>query len=291
MRPDLKSVLMGLLVTFLWSSSYIFIKFGLDELSPFFFAAVRYSLASTILLLASFIKRKKIFLNSKWSLYFVVVGFLGYTVAQGFQFVGLSLLPAVTVTFLLNFNAFFVLILGIIFLKEKPSKIQYIGFPLALLGAYTYFQESLAFTNPLGILVICLSGLAWASYMVLVRYLQRMKEVNSMGLTMISMGLGALGLLIISFFLEGFQPISSKGWLIIIWLSTINTAFAFYVWNHILKSIPAYRLSILQNTMLVQIGLLSVFFLDEVITVNMILGILLVLSGVILVQMKAKSKK
>ncbi len=37
--------------------------------------------------------------------------------------------------------------------------------------------------------------------------------------------------------------------------------------------------------------LLSVFFLDEVITVNMILGILLVLSGVILVQMKAKSKK
>lgn len=291
MRPDLKSVLMGLLVTFLWSSSYIFIKFGLDELSPFFFAAVRYSLASTILLLASFIKRKKIFLNSKLSLYFVVVGFLGYTVAQGFQFVGLSLLPAVTVTFLLNFNAFFVLILGLIFLKEKPSKIQYIGFPLAFLGAYTYFQESLAFTNPLGILVICLSGLAWASYMVLVRYLQRTKKVNSMGLTMISMGLGALGLLIISFFLEGFQPISSKGWLIIIWLSTINTAFAFYMWNHILKSIPAYRLSILQNTMLVQIGLLSVFFLDEVITVNMILGILLVLSGVILVQMKAKSKK
>ncbi len=230
-------------------------------------------------------------MNSKLSLYFVVVGFLGYTVAQGFQFVGLSLLPAVTVTFLLNFNAFFVLILGLIFLKEKPSKIQYIGFPLALLGAYTYFQESLAFTNPLGILVICLSGLAWASYMVLVRYLQRTKKVNSMGLTMISMGLGALGLLIISFFLEGFQPISSKGWLIIIWLSTINTAFAFYMWNHILKSIPAYRLSILQNTMLVQIGLLSVFFLDEVITVNMILGILLVLSGVILVQMKTKSKK
>jgi drug/metabolite transporter (DMT)-like permease len=63
------------------------------------------------------------------------------------------------------------------------------------------------------------------------------------------------------------------------------------MWNHILKSIPAYRLSILQNTMLVQIGLLSVFFLDEVITVNMILGILLVLSGVILVQMKTKSKK
>ena len=291
MRPDLKSVLMGLLVTFLWSSSYTFIKFGLDELSPLFFAAVRYSLASTILLLASFIKRKKIFLKSKWSLCFVVVGFLGYSVAQGFQFVGLSLLLAVTVTFLLNFNAFFVLILGLIFLKEKPSKIQYIGFPLALLGAYTYFQESLAFTNPLGILVICLSGLAWASYMVLVRYLQRMKKVNSMGLTMISMGLGALGLLIISFFLEGFQPISSKGWLIIIWLSTINTAFAFYMWNHILKSIPAYRLSILQNTMLVQIGLLSVFFLDEVITVNMILGILLVLSGVILVQMKTKSKK
>jgi len=219
------------------------------------------------------------------------VGFLGYTVAQGFQFVCLSLLPAVTVTFLLNFNAFSVLTLGLIFLKEKPSKIQYIGFPLALLGAYTYFQESLAFTNPLGILIVLLSGVAWASYMVLVRYLRRMKKVNSMDLTTISMGLGALGLLILSFFLEGFQPISSEGWLIIIWLSTINTAFAFYIWNHILKYIPAFRLSILQNTMLVQIGLLSVFFLGEVITVNMALGILLVLSRVILVQMKTKSKQ
>jgi drug/metabolite transporter (DMT)-like permease len=282
---------MGLLVTFLWSSSYIFIKFGLDELSPFFFAAVRYSLASMILLMASFTKRKKIFFNTNWSLSFIVVGFLGYTVAQGFQFVGLSLLPAVTVTFLLNFNAFFVLILGLIFLKEKPSKIQYIGFPLALLGAYTYFQESIAFTNPLGILIVLLSGVGWASYMVLMRYLQRMKKANSMDLTMISMGVGALGLLILSFFLEGFQPISSEGLLIIVWLSTINTAFAFYMWNHILKSIPAFRLSILQNTMLIQIGVLSVFFLGEVITVNMILGILLVLSGVILVQTKTKSKQ
>jgi drug/metabolite transporter (DMT)-like permease len=288
MRPDLKPVLMGLLVTFLWSSSFIFIKFGLDELSPFFFAAVRYSLASMILLIASFTRRKKIVLNSKWSLYFIVVGLLGYTVAQGFQFVGLSLLPAVTVTFLLNFNAFFALILGLIFLKEKPSKIQYLGLPLALLGAYTYFQESLAFTNSLGILIVLLSGVAWASNMVLVRYLQRIKKSDSMDLTMISMGVGALGLLGLSFFLEGFQPISSEGLLIIVWLSTINTAFAFYMWNHILKFLPAFRLSILQNTMLVQIGLLSVFFLGEVITISMILGILLVLLGVILVQMKTK---
>jgi probable blue pigment (indigoidine) exporter len=109
-----------------------------------------------------------------------------------------------------------------------------------------------------------------------------------MDLTMISMGVGALGLLGLSFFLEGFQPISSEGLLIIVWLSTINTAFAFYMWNHILKFLPAFRLSILQNTMLVQIGLLSVFFLGEVITISMILGILLVLLGVILVQMKTK---
>jgi drug/metabolite transporter (DMT)-like permease len=43
--------------------------------------------------------------------------------------------------------------------------------------------------------------------------------------------------------------------------------------------------------MLIQIGVLSVYFLGEVITVNMILGILLVLSGVILVQTKTKSKQ
>jgi len=290
MRPDVLPILEGLFVTFLWSSSYILIKIGLTELSPFFFAAVRYSLASIILLMVSLAKGGKPRMEGKRLSYLVVAGLLGYTMAQGLQFVGLSLLPAVTVTFLLNFTAFFTLILGIILLREWPSKTQCAGFPLAFLGAYAYFHEFLAFTNPLGIFIVLLSGLAWASYMILIRRLQRVREMSSLELTTISMVVGSLGLLFLAFFLEGLQPIGLGGGLIIVWLSIVNTAFAFYTWNHVLKSISAFRLSILQNTMLVQIGLLSGLFLGDVITLSMSLGIFLVLSGVFLVQMNANPK-
>jgi drug/metabolite transporter (DMT)-like permease len=39
----------AILVTFLWSSSFVLIKFGLLEIPPFLFAALRYTLAFIVL--------------------------------------------------------------------------------------------------------------------------------------------------------------------------------------------------------------------------------------------------
>ena len=41
----------ALLVTFLWSTSYILIKIGLRELNPIAFTAYRYVLASVVLII------------------------------------------------------------------------------------------------------------------------------------------------------------------------------------------------------------------------------------------------
>jgi drug/metabolite transporter (DMT)-like permease len=51
----------------------------------------------------------------------VIAGLDGYTVAQGFQFVGLFYLPAVTTSVLLNFNPIFVLVIGVVLLGEGAS--------------------------------------------------------------------------------------------------------------------------------------------------------------------------
>ncbi len=44
----------ALLVTFLWSTSYVLIKIGLREINPLAFAAYRYEIASIILILPVF---------------------------------------------------------------------------------------------------------------------------------------------------------------------------------------------------------------------------------------------
>jgi drug/metabolite transporter (DMT)-like permease len=59
---------------------------------------------------------------------------------------------------------------------------------------------------------------------------------------------------------------------------------AFLLWNHALKFIRPYELSIIQNSMLVQIAILAWFFLGEPLTSVILGGVVLVIIGILLVQ-------
>jgi len=73
--------------------------------------------------------------------------------------------------------------------------------------------------------------------------------------------------------------------IIVLWLSVVNTALAFALWNHAFKILKAFELSVLQNTMLIQISILSWIFLNEKLTPMRILGMAVVLVGVLMVQL------
>jgi len=262
-------------------------------MSPLGFAAIRYSLASVTLFTMGMMRQvhgEGLKLNSQEWLRLFVAGVAGYAVAQGLQFVGLYYLPAVTTTFLLNFTPLFVLLLGALFLGETPTKIQATGLAIALMGAYVYFLTPILASEVVGVLIVLASGLGWAVYMIMVRGFQRVGKIGTFRLTTITMGFGAAILLVSALVLEGLPSTDLSGFLIIVWLSLVNTAFAFYLWNHTLRSLKAYELSMLQNTMLIQIALLASIFLGEQLTTNKILGIILVLTGVTLVQIRVNRR-
>ena len=54
---NLKAVLLAILVTFLWSTSFIIIKWGLAEIPPLTFAGLRYFIAFLCLLPSAFSKK------------------------------------------------------------------------------------------------------------------------------------------------------------------------------------------------------------------------------------------
>ena len=282
----------SLIVTFLWSTSYVLIKIGLSDVSPFLFAAERYALAFIFLGLVDLSLRKRsgkrtVSRGSKITILFVA-GICGYTLAQGFQFLGLAYLPAVTTSFLFNFTPVFVLILGILFLHEQASRLQLIGLGVAFAGAFLFFSDRISLKGePLGVPIVIIGGIAWAVYMVLIRRLQRIEWMGSLRLTLITMGIGTGGLVIFASAFESFKPVSLEGLIIILWLSIVNTALAFLVWTHVLRSIRPYELSVIQNSMLVQIAILAWFFLGESLTAIMVVGVVLVIAGVLLVQIPA----
>ncbi|MCW4035654.1 MAG: DMT family transporter [Candidatus Bathyarchaeota archaeon] len=286
-RDRLIGLLEACLVTFLWSSSYVLVKIGLTQLTPLTLVSLRYVVASVFLVPFALSRGEApILADRKTILKMVFLGLFGYTIAQGLQCVGLFYLPAVSVTFILNFTPVIVLILGVVFLKEYPTVLQLGGMGLVLLGAYLFFSAPLSGSSLLGVLITLISGIGWAIYLVSVRLLFVNEKLNPLGLTAFSMGLGTIALSLAAYYIEGLSDISLTSWAIIVWLGVVNTALAFFLWNHALQRLEAFEISVLQNTMLVQIAILSWIFLGEQLTVMKVIPMALVFVGALIVQLR-----
>src|SRR5512137_3001552 len=125
--PKVNATLQALLVTFLWSSSYILTKLGLIDVQPLTLVGLRYLVASLILLPVALMKGEHRKVSRETLLRLGALGILGYTVAQGFQCLGLYYLPSITVTLILNFTPVLVILLNLIFKGESPNKSQISG--------------------------------------------------------------------------------------------------------------------------------------------------------------------
>ena len=288
-RGRFLGVVEALIVTFLWSSSYILVKIGLNQIQipPLTLVALRYIVASAVLIPLALRKGCSSMLgDSKILTRIAILGLTGYTIAQGFQCLGLFYLPAVSVTFILNFTPVFVLVMGVFALDERPTKIQLGGMALVLVGAYLFFNDPLSGSNLVGVLITLISGLGWASYMVYSRYTFVREDFDLLGLTAFSMGAGTLILVAAALVFEGVSSVPLSGWGIIAWLGVVNTALAFFLWNHTLRRLAAFETSVLQNTMLIQIAVLSWLFLGEQFTSMKLVAMVLVFFGVLIVQLK-----
>jgi drug/metabolite transporter (DMT)-like permease len=288
-RGRLLGVLEALLVTFLWSSSYVLVKIGLDQIQipPLTLVALRYAVASAVLIPLALRRGGSSMLGDpKFLARIAILGLTGYSVAQGLQCLGLFYLPAVSVTFILNFTPVFVLVMGVFGLGERPTNVQLGGMALVLVGAYLFFNDPLSGSSLMGVLITLISGLGWASYMVYSRYTFVREEFDLLGITAFSMGAGTLILVVAALVFEGVSSVPPSGWGIIAWLGVVNTALAFFLWNHALRRLEAFETSILQNTMLIQIAILSWVFLGERLTGMKLVAMAMVFLGVLTVQLR-----
>ena len=211
------------------------------------------------------------------------------------MFMGLNLVPAVTVSLWLNFTPLIVAIMAIFFLREYPTILQWGGAVLFVIGILTYFFPiSLSESQGLGLIVMTVGVLANSSSSVLGRDINRSGKVNPLVVTVISMGIGSTVLLAAGIIIQGLPSISTQNLLYLLWLAVINTALAFVIWNYTLRTLTAMESSIINGTMLIQIAILAWIFLGEGITLQEITGMAVAIVGAVLVQIKVntvRSKK
>ncbi|MDF1540196.1 MAG: EamA family transporter [Candidatus Thorarchaeota archaeon] len=288
-RHYYKAVAQALLVTVLWASSWVIIKFGLEEIPPLTFAGLRYTIASAILmaLIIGRTETKHLLQNANRRQIIVLAGYglVFVAITQGSQFVGLDLLPAISVSLLLNLTPLIVLFLGIILLKEIPSRGQF-GLILIGIGGVLLYFYPLEFggLQLLGVIVVLIGVVSNAFSSIIGRAINKKKEFTPIVVTGVSMLFGSLVLLFSAFLVEGIQTISLLSWFYILWLSVVNTAIAFTIWNRAMRTLRAVNITIINGTMLPQIVILSIIFLGEIPTVLDWIGLLLIALSALLVQ-------
>ena len=290
MKPHAIAVLQALFVVFLWATSWVFVKIGLQNIPPVTFAGLRYFLAFLCLLVVLRFNRSRSELKeltrSDW-LRFILLGILLYAGTQGAVFVALAYLPAVTVNLLWSFSSVVIALLGAALLSERPRAVQWLGMGLAVLGAVIYFYPvDIPQNQTLGLVVAFVGVLANAFASILGRDINRLSRHSPLVITVISMGVGSVLLLVGGMAVEPDPTLDLRSWGIVLWLALVNTAFAFTLWNHTLRTLTAMESGIINGTMLIWVAIFAVIFLGETITAKEAAGLIAASLGTIVVQVR-----
>ena len=291
----LQAILLGVLITIIWSTSWVLIKIGLKDIPALTFAGLRYVLAAVLLVPLLFRKdlRKQVksFSLRQWGI-MIIYGFTLYFVAQGGQYGGLAYLPSVTVVLILNLTSLFVALLSNVMLKEKLSRLQWTGVLLNLVGVLVYFNPFKPVEGHwLGWLFAFLSLAGNTVGSLLGRHINRESEVHPIVITGVSMLIGSVIMLVTGIAWQGLPPLSMQSIWIIVILAVINTAVCFTLWNYIQRTLQATETSIINNTMIVYVAILAWIFMGEKQTVVGIIGLVLAMGGAMLVQLKRKPRQ
>jgi drug/metabolite transporter (DMT)-like permease len=281
-----RAVVLAVVVTFLWSSSWVMVRWAIDDhgMSPILGAGLRYLLAC--LVLASVVsvtprdRRDVRLLGRRDLVALLVLGLVFYAVTQGAQVIAIASQPAATTSLVLSFTPLLVALVSQASLGERPTSSQLVGAAAIGLGALLYLSGDLGMTA-LGMVaaIACLFANVVSS--VLGRAVNRSLRLSSRVVTTTSMTAGAVALVVVGLAVEGPPRLDPEGWLLVAWMAVVNTALAFTWWNESLRHLSATESSAINNLMLLQIAALAWLLLGEVPGVIQWIGMALVTLGVL----------
>ncbi|WP_408891943.1 DMT family transporter [Paenibacillus taichungensis] len=296
----------AVLVTLLWSSSYILNKFAFQHnIGPFTLAGLRYTVSSITLLLIRLILVNRTIIKPKTDTqkenvriklrpyYLVILGVTGYLIAQGLQYAGqLFITPTQTSMILSVGNTAALLILDVFWLRELRGRSSFIGIMAALAGVVVfYFPWDFGESHFSGIILILASCAGYAIHLALTRHLLKNGRAKPGDLVLIPMSIGAFGMLIIGLSFEGLPSFSWPLVGILLWLGVINGSIAFSLWTWSQEHLRAYENSLINNFMLLEVTVLDVLFLHRNLSVVEVLGLLMAGSAIVFVQIYSHLKR
>ena len=264
---------------------YVVSKVVLDVIPPFSLLTIRLVLGALVLGALMLLRGKQEFTRAQFRSSFLV-GFVGYGISLGFQFVGTKLSTASNGALVTSATPAFVLLFAPFLLHEKPTWRSTLALAVSTLGVIAVIDPRTANLSSslfLGNLSLLAAGLTWALYSVLVRKVSTNTDLLASSAVMLLAGVPSSALL--SIFELRTQSIGEITIGIIgglLFLGIISTAVAMFLWNYAFVELPAAVASLTFFAQPVVGTLLGWFFLREKITPLFLLGGMLIGIGILI---------
>lgn len=270
-------VVLALLVTAIWGINFSVIKLGLATVDPFILAGIRFSLCALPAIV--FVGKP----NVPWR-YLIGYGLVFGIGLWGVVNLGIKagLSPGIA-SLVLQFSAFFTLLLGAVVFKEALNRFQVLGMLLALAGLLCIIGITDGSVSLPGVVLVLLGAVSWSVANVIIK---KARTADVFAFLVWSSAFAPLPLFALDYGVNGsagyvalVEQLSTTAVASILFQVYPNTLFAYWIWNSLLKKYPVSTVAPL--SLLVPIfGLLgSALVFGERLSASKVLAVVLVVLG------------
>ncbi|MDB4821722.1 EamA family transporter [Candidatus Pseudothioglobus singularis] len=270
-----KQILLALIVPITWGLGFTLAKIGMEQFSALLIMSIRFGIAGLVLVW---------FTKPPWGHMreIFVVALIGSTIQYGLTYNGLKGIDASTAAILVQLEGPILALMGTILLKEKLGLTRALGMGFAFLGVFIIAGEPRLDGHIDSVILLIAGSTVWAVAQIMISRLKGLSGITILAWVAI---MATPQMLIASLIIEDgqWQAITTASlvdWSIIFYLAFIMTVVGYSVWYHLLSSVDVSKVSPFLMLLPITSIIAGMVLLDEKLTLSMIIGGLMIMTGV-----------
>jgi drug/metabolite transporter (DMT)-like permease len=278
-------IIIWLVLSLIWGSTWLFIKLGLEDLPPFTFAGIRFVIAAIILSIVIAIRRRPLPRAPRdWGL-MAVTGLLAFSLNYGLLFWGEKRTTSGLAAILQTIIPVFGLVIAHLYLPEERITLRKMGgVVLGIIGVGLIFSNQFVAEGKSalwGSVAIVVGALGVAYSNVLVK--ARARHLDSAVLAAGQMVFGLIPLLLIGTIAEGnplklhWTPLALFS---LFYLALVGSSIAFLLFYWLVRNMDVTKTMLISLVTPLIAVMLGMLVLNERLTWRIFLGGVVIISGI-----------
>lgn len=278
-----------------WALSFVWYKIANEAYRPLTIVYFRVIISAILLSLFLFSTRRFEKIRKEDRKYFLLLAFLEpflYFLGESF---GLTYVTSTTGSVLIATIPLFAAIGGWIFFHEKLKLINYFGIIISVTGVMIFVlnRDGTISFDPRGLALLSLAVLSAVGYSLVLRKLT--ENYNPVFIVNIQNVIGAVFFLPLFLMFEMKHmidlPINTRSLTAIIELAIFASCGAFILFGFAVKKLGVTKANVFTNLIPILTALFAFFMIGEVLSLQKAAGMIIVITGLFLSQIKRKQKR